>query len=151
MFKFDDISLKEESVQIGSDQFILREATLGIATKYRNYTFNNAEIDPTGKRGNKFKDVMTADTILLQMCLFRVSHESRGGSVEKTLEPVEMDFIHSMPSRISEPLIDWIKKQSNLVEQDDLNSLQKKYEDIKAQLEEIERLDAEGKTPEGNS
>lgn len=139
-----DLTPKEIPVSLGGKSHALREASGGAAAAWRNAMLKATKLGPEGKP-TSIDGLPEADYLLLSMCLFQKS-DTDVGEVNVGLARVK-----SYPNRVSKPLIQWIKDNSELEEADDdetEEALLKQREEIDAKLERI-RKDQLGKGSSG--
>lgn len=105
---FADVSLAEEHIPIGGKEYVLREASGGAATKYRNAVLA-CTILGVGGRAQTVKGMASVEPLLVSLCLFEV--------LEKGERPVKLSVIEGWPARVQEALFERAKRISNLEEE----------------------------------
>lgn len=132
---YEDPTPKEVQVTIGSQQYVLREASGGTAIKWENaklkYQKFGTDGNPTVMEG-----LASTKSLLLSMCLFEAELTKEGKS-----KPVPESVITSWPSRIQQDLFDRCKRISGLHEKLDKATLVKNIAEMQADLTEIEKTE----------
>lgn len=142
-FEFD-LTPVETTVKLGGKDYVLREASGGAASAWRNAMLKATKLGPEGKP-TSIDGLPEADYLLLSMCLFQKS-DTDVGEVN-----VGLNKVKSYPHRVSKPLIQWIKDNSELEEADDdetEEALLKQREEIDGKLDRL-RKDQLGKGSSG--
>lgn len=103
-----DLTLVEVPVTIGTDKYILREASGKAACIYRNAMFGHTTLGPEGNPVS-FKGMADIEPLLVSLCLFKADTNS----------PVTLDKVRELPSRIVTSLHNKAKEISNLSEDED--------------------------------
>lgn len=123
---WDSAALKEEDVTIGKDTYILREASGGSASKHKDATFKAVKVN-NQTQTSTFGGIADADLVLLSECLF----DRASG------KPVPLPTVRSLPNRISEPLVEYLKEISGMQPKETQESLTKQREAIDAKLAKL--------------
>ena len=105
--RFDSFALHEEPVFLGDKKFVLREASSGAATRYRNALLDCATMGPEGKP-SKLSGMASVEPLLVSLCLF-----------EEDGKPVPLAEIERWPSKIVKRLFNRVKDVSDLDEAED--------------------------------
>ena len=99
---FPSILPKEIPVTLGTEQFVLKQATAGASTKYRDAFLRATKMDDGKLKG--FDGMAATEIYLISMCLFR---RFPNGDVL-----VSRDVIESWPGEVQKPLFEAIKRIS---------------------------------------
>lgn len=102
--RFETFELYEEQVFIGDNVFILREASIGAAAKYRNAMLDCATLGPDGKP-SKISGMASIEPFLVSLCLYGTDGHL-----------VDLNTLNKWPSRIVKKLFNRIKEVSDLDE-----------------------------------
>jgi hypothetical protein len=129
VFDFDDISLKEKPVRIGDKRYILREASGEAGRIYKNAVQAAIKYGEDGEISS-ITGMADTRTLLLSHCLIEADSqtlqpvyiERDGKSLPKF---VHLTIIRSWPTRISEPMVEWVKTVSELSEPDTVENIDK--------------------------
>jgi len=124
---FDDISLAEVQVNIGSKPYVLREAMEETACRYRNAILEGTEYGTDGKL-SKARKLADVEPMLVALCLF--TKDDNG-----VLHSVPEKTIRGWPSKVVKRLFQKIKEISELDEQETVAALEKRLEEMKAKEE----------------
>lgn len=137
-----DFSLEPKSIRftIGSQAYVLREASEEAYTSYRNLTMRHLRFVGTesGEKKAQLTGGAEADTQLLAKCMFKVS---RHGD-QTAEEPVPFETVSSLPRRITSRLLNWVRENSGMNE--DLETAEFLEKRIKSDTEKLAELRAEG-------
>lgn len=104
-----DISRKEIPYEIGGKQYVLREASGGAATRYKDAQIQSAKLNSRTGKAEKLTGLAETEPLLISLCLF----EQRGEGKE-ILCP--LGTIKSWPNRIQRELFEEVKRISDLAE-----------------------------------
>lgn len=110
-FNFDDLQIKEKPVTIQGVNYVLREANGDAACKYRNALLGQVELGSDGvpKKLGKVADV---EPMLVSLCISKVQGEG------KPIATVNEQDVRRWPNRVIKPMFEWIKKNSDLEEEE---------------------------------
>ena len=126
---FSELRIFNVPVTIGTEKYILNEATGEVYAKYRNASVKSARLSDKGKVVG-IGDVADADYVLLAACMERVTDS---GNVAMTIAEVK-----AWPSRVSIKLIDRIKAISGIDDEEDtVESLEEQIKDLQEKLAEM--------------
>lgn len=132
-----DLTPREETVTIGGNYYILREADGNASTRY-----SNARLKYTEVRGDKvvaIEGMADTEPLLVSLCLF--TQEGK---------PVPEVVIRKWPSRVQSALFDRAKRISNIDQPMDLNALRNARDVIDRRIKELEE-DSLGNSPSGTT
>jgi len=130
---FSDLTLIELPVQIGSGNYILREASGDVTARFKNALLKGTRFGASGKP-ESVGNVADLDFLLLEGCL-RTEND----------KPVSMALLRSWPHRVTEKLVERCKKISRMDEgADTVESVTAQIEVLQKQLEKLQQ------EPEGN-
>lgn len=138
---FDDISLKEISVRIGTNDYILREATGDVACKYRNAMMRSTKLNAEGQPAyvDGFADI---EPLLISMCLFQILKE---GEATKRI-PVSLANVRLLPCRVQKALYAKAVDISELAEApDNVEELEKAIGKLQKRLDSLKKDETESK------
>ena len=102
--RFETFELREEPVHIGDKVFTLREASIGVAAKFRNAMLDCATLGPDGKP-SKISGMANIEPFLVSLCLY-----------DDTGNLVALKDLEKWPSRIVKKLFSRVKEISDLDE-----------------------------------
>lgn len=108
---YSDILVNEIDVQIGSDKYVLREASGDAARRFRNAQIACYKYDDKGVL-KSVEGIADLEPLLVSLCLFKV--------VDGKEEPVTEEFVRGLTARRSKDLFRRVKAISDLAE-DSLN------------------------------
>jgi len=108
--RFETFELHTEPVYIGDTVYTLKEATIGVAAKYRNALLDCATLGPDGKP-SKFSGMADVEPLLVSLCLFDVDGNE-----------VPLATVNQWPSRIVKQLFNRVKEVSDLDEDEEDSS-----------------------------
>ena len=114
-------------VRIGTRSYVLHEATAGDGMRYRNEIMDRVETNEQGKVV-KTHNIGDVEPMLVSLCL----RTSDG-------EPVSLNDVLAMPSRVVRSLFTEAKKVSGLDETDDEETLVKQIADAQEKLSQIRK------------
>lgn len=120
-----DLSLREESVTIGGQQYVLREADGEASTRYANARLKYTEVQ--GDRVVAVDGMADTEPLLVSMCLF--TPDGR---------PVPLVVIRKWPGRVQRSLFDRAKRISDIDQPMDLDALKKARDVIDRRIKELE-------------
>lgn len=129
---WDSAAPKEEVVTIGATTYILREASGGAASEHKDATFKAVKVN-NQTNTSTFAGIADADLVLLSRCLLEDKTPSDKPD-RKMLMPVGLATIRSWPNRITEPLVEYLKKISGMQSAETKESLTKQRDDVTAKL-----------------
>jgi hypothetical protein len=136
---FDSVDLRQVPVQVGRQEYILREANGAGARAYRNAMLRGARLGPDGKPVS-IESMADGELVLVQHCL-----------VDKQGRQLHMQVLAGWPSRVLKALFQKAQEISDLVERDDSEGgLVKRKEVLAKELEEVRGKLAALHTPLAN-
>ncbi len=142
-FDFGDISVIEVPVKnLYGKNYVLREASEEAAAKWRNYHLRNSKLRDGKIVG--LGDVMDGPALLLSMCMYEQS--------EKGEKLVNINVVRGWPARVVKDLFDAAKKISELEEKETRDVLEKRLQETRKKLDELNRPlgEAVEESPEKN-
>jgi hypothetical protein len=123
---FDSVDLRQVPVQVGRQEYILREANGAGARAYRNAMLRGARLGPDGKPVS-IEGMADGELVLVQHCL-----------VDKQGRQLHMQVLAGWPSRVLKALFQKAQEISDLVERDDSEGgLVKREETLAKELTEV--------------
>ena len=122
---FDESPI-EVPVSIQGKKYVLREASGDAARKYHNAVLSSTQLGPEGKP-SRIKGMADVEPLLVSNCLFSVDDE--GQQV-----PVLLQTILDWPARVQKGLFERIKDISDLVEEGEVEELEKALEKAKQRV-----------------
>ncbi len=128
MLEFDDLNLIEETVRIGKDQYLLREADEGAVCKWRNSQMRTAILGPDGKP-KTIGDIADSAPLLISLCLFKIDGERQ--------LPVTLDTVRKWPNRVTKVLHERIMEISDLNTEDTEEAILKRITADSNRLKEL--------------
>lgn len=136
VFSIDDLRAREEPVTVGNARYTLREALAGAAARFRNARAKAGRFTPQGKFAG-FDGIAEAELQLLADCLQR--HSADGNPLtNRDGSPVTEDVkvVATWPDRVTIPLVDWVKKNSpTLADDESAESIEKQIEALNERLQ----------------
>jgi hypothetical protein len=123
---FDSVDLRQVPVQVGRQEYVLREANGAGARAYRNAMLRGAKLGPDGKPVS-IESMADGELVLVQHCL-----------VDRQGRQLHMQVLAGWPSRVLKALFQKAQEISDLVERDDSEGgLVKREEVLARELEEV--------------
>jgi hypothetical protein len=123
---FDSVDLRQVPVQVGRQEYVLREANGAGARAYRNAMLRGARLGPDGKPVS-IEGMADGELVLVQHCL-----------VDKQGRQLHMQVLAGWPSRVLKALFQKAQEISDLVERDDSEGgLVKREGALAKELEEV--------------
>lgn len=117
---FSNLAVIEIPVKIGSETYVLREATGKAAQAFQNALLQRTTFGPSGKP-QKTERLGDLTTLLLSYCLFTQDNK-----------PVAESVIASWPNRVVSELFDKAKQISKLEgEEETIEKLEKRIEELR--------------------
>ena len=107
-FDFNDLSPRSEIVYVAGKRYEMREASEGVAIRYRNATLASFRL--VDGKASRIEGLADAEASLVADCL---KGESGDGQFTTLVTP---DLVRSWPARVVKPLFEWIKDASDLGE-----------------------------------
>ena len=126
---FDSLELSEIPVTIGDKKYVLVEASEDAACQFRNATMAGTQM--RGRKVTKLGTMANAAPGLVSRCLFEDDGVGR--------KAVPVATIYRWPARIIKQLFEWIKKNSDLEEDETLESLREEQAEIAEKIADLER------------
>lgn len=142
---FEDLKPVEVPVRVHGRKYLLREASEGAYSEYRNFMARNVKLGEAADgttRVTSAENVFDAVTVLLGGCLFGPLDE-RGGPPE---QPVGRAFVQGLPRRVTEPLFDRARQISNIDQPADPDKLEEQGRKL---LERASALRRNGEPADG--
>lgn len=130
---FDDLTLHEEKVMLGKDEYVLREASGEAATIYRNAMLKATKLGENGKP-ESLDGFADAEPLLVSLCLFKREGVGFGS--------VSVNVVKSWPSRVQKKLFERAKEISDLDETDDIDKLREQRAKVDKQIADAEQKEA---------
>lgn len=140
---------KEEEVTLGPISYVLREASSGTASKHKDATFKAVKVN-NQTNTSTFGGIADADLVLLSECLFE-NKTPPNTTVLVAGAPVSVATVRSLPNRISEPLVEYLKEISGMQPKETKESLTKQRETIDAKLAKFNAPESEEEDTAKNS
>jgi hypothetical protein len=111
---FDDLEPKTHIFRIRGKDYIVKSASTGAATKFRNANAKAAkwDIDPSNPKKMKvtgFDGLSDAEPLLVQLCTFEVIKTTDGGTRHG---PVARGWVDALPPEVTKAMFDKIKEMS---------------------------------------
>lgn len=144
---FDDITLIEIPVTVGEKKYVLREASEGVATKYRDAQIATTVLGETGKP-RTVTGMAETEPLLVHWCLFipvletgeYVRTSSEGYKVKSN---VPLGTVKSWKPSIVKALHKKIHEISDLTEDTSLKDLVKQKAELDKRIQELEEAEEE--------
>lgn len=135
-FSIDDLRPRTESVSVGGVSYVLREALAGAAARFRNARARAGRFTPQGKFAG-FDGIADAELQLLADCLQRCSTDGTPlTNRDGTPATEKFEIVSGWLDRVTGPMIEWIKKNSPTLQDDETaESIQKQIDVLNERLE----------------
>lgn len=134
-----DLSCVEVPVHLGKTVYNLREASGGVATKYRNATMRGMRVEDQKVVG--MDNIADAEPLLVSLCLCKT--DDKGATLfDRNGNPitVTLAFVQALPSRIQKALYAKVREISpGLDEKETKESLTKRLADTQQKLTALEK------------
>ena len=136
VFQLDyDIAPRDVQVKVGGESFVLKEASGGAVTRYRNEQLKYTKLDPETGKPVSVEGIVSTEPLLVSLCLFKVGPD---GTTTNTNVPLSQ--ILSWPNRVQKNLFETVKKISGIDEEEDTTeSLQKQKDEIEKKMETLQQ------------
>jgi hypothetical protein len=125
---FDDLTLREVPVQLGGRAYVLREATVEAACRYRNAVLRAGKLGPDGKVAY-YDGLADVEPLLVSLCLVDPA----------TRETVPLATVRGWPSRRVQVLFRWIKEHSELDQPETAEALERQIHAAQAKLARVQQ------------
>lgn len=139
VFDEADLSCFEVPVKLGKTLYNLREASGGVATKYRNATMRGMRVEDQKVVG--MDGIADAEPLLVSLCLCKT--DDKGATLfDRNGNPitVTLGFVQALPSRIQKALYAKVREISpGLDEKETKEALNKRLADTQKKLELLEK------------
>lgn len=136
-FDFDSgLEPLEKSVKYKGKNYIVVEADESSASAWRNFNISAAKLKDGELAG--FGKIADGTALLVSKCLFEIKPDGTRASIPQ-------EQLTLWPSRIIRPLFDWIKKVSELGEEDTIESLKKRIAEDTKKLAKLETKESVAK------
>jgi hypothetical protein len=129
---FDDVTLIQIPVRIGSERFILREADEETAIKYRSMILKAARVSDGGKFSLGTDGLALLEPMTVGLCLFKEPYRDGDQSVGES-------FVRKLKPKTVSALFDKIKEISHLGETENREGLEKQAALIQARIAEMDQ------------
>lgn len=143
-FDFDDITPQERPVNIGGRRYLVREASEGVATRYRNAVMRAGKMADGVVVG--IEGLADAEPLLVSLCMFEVM--TGNGDGQEPYRPVLLKTVRDWPARVVKPIFEWIKLVSALDEAETKEVLFKRIAEAKKKLKKLDvEVDGQSESP----
>jgi hypothetical protein len=141
-FEFD-MDPVQKSVTVGGESYVVKEASGDASVKFRNAMLACMKWNTEGGV-NEARGLATVEPLLVSLCLFRLDKDGKEHKVPEVV-------VRQWPSRVQKSLFTWIKKVSELDEEDtSLEALLEQREDLDEQIAKLQK-DAAKNEPKGTT
>lgn len=132
-FDFDQLGPpKEKEVTWKGKRYILREASEGAVTAFKNVVFRSTKLGPEGKP-QSVEGMAEAEPLLVAGCLFPVG--MRDGKEVVSTQSLSLVQIKEWPSRLTKRLLAWIRKYSEMIDEMETEEvLEKNIKELQVKL-----------------
>lgn len=137
-----DVTLRTVKVTVGDERMVMAEASESAVIAYRNAARRNMTISDSGNHKMEITDIRSPESILLSRCLYYAAPDGNIpmlGGVPNSLSLVSVEKIRAWQQRITDPLVERLKKMSDLDQDETEEQLINTRAKIDMKLEKLQK------------